>query len=235
MTGKIKLNMKAAIVTLTAFAILVGLGIWQMQRLEWKNALVAGLESQMAQKPAPLPERIDQPETWQYRRVSMAGSFLHDKRFLIGPRTREGRPGYHLIVPFQRVSGGFVFVNRGWVSDETLPRVRPVAGLVQVDGVAIVPERTGYTPDNEPSKNQWYWADIEALAKAAGLPGAAPLLVQVTQTPADAVPAGVPVAAEIRNDHRQYAFFWFGMAAVLLVVFFVYHWQENRNGSVQTA
>lgn len=231
MARKFQPKAGATVVTLLALGVLVALGVWQLQRLEWKTALIAQIEKQAALAPVPLPEKIDNPQDWQYRNVTMAGSFMHDKSFLVKPRTQDGKNGYHLIVPFKRASGGVVFVNRGWVSDETLPKVKKKKGIVKVEGVALLPEKSAF-PDNAPEKNDWYWADVKAMAENAKIENAYPLLVQVTRMKAGEVPSGASAVQAIKNDHRYYAFFWFCMAGILLAVWFIYHWQEKKDASV---
>ena len=46
----------ATLATLVAFAILVALGMWQLERLAWKEGLVAPIDSGLKKEPAPLEE-----------------------------------------------------------------------------------------------------------------------------------------------------------------------------------
>lgn len=222
----------ATVVTVLALGVLLALGFWQLDRLAWKEGMIAHIEGRLAQKSVPLPETIDNPADWEYRRVSIAGSFLPEKAFLVGPRTHEGQSGHHLVVPFQRASGGFVLVNRGWVSDETLKQVTTAQGVVQAEGVATFPKQGAHIPDNVPTKNQWYWIDVPAMAAALDFKNVSNAVLQVTD---GKIPAGAPVAHNLRNDHRQYAFFWFCMAGILAVIYFLYHFREKNDGSVSAA
>src|SRR5258708_3942995 len=111
----------AVISSLIIFVILIGLGTWQVQRLHWKTALLASISANMEKPPVPLPEKLDNPRAWEYRRVTMAGRFLYEHEFLVKPRTRDEVVGADMFVPFERMSGGTVIVNRGWIPDNMMP------------------------------------------------------------------------------------------------------------------
>ena len=90
---------------------------------------------------------------------------------LLGPRVRDGASGYQLITPLVRTDGSTILVNRGFVSKEHAGRSRysEDSGEVDITGVLRTSEtRNRFTPDNQPDKNEWYWADVDAMAEYAG-------------------------------------------------------------------
>ena len=201
------------LLTIAIVAVALGLGVWQLERLEWKQGLLARLDSQMAGAAVPLPEAIDDKTAWEYRRVTLAGQFLYDREFHLGPRVRDGKVGYDMVVPFRRASGGTVLVNRGWISDDIKAINRP-EGIVQVEGFVRFPAKTMFAPVNDPAKNQWYWIDTKAMDAAAPA-----FIVDTVAEPAGVYPAGGSLRVDIPNDHKNYAIFWFGMAAVMLLIY----------------
>lgn len=218
----------ATLIMLLALSVLIALGTWQVKRLHWKNALVAGIETQMAQAPAALPQEIPDPVALEYRPVSVTGNFMHDYEVLIRPRTRDGVVGYHLVTPLREAAGRVVLVNRGFVTDDTLAAAVRPDGEVTVSGHVSLPHKSKFTPDNDPAKNSWYWIDIPGLKQALALGDVAPVIVEVQDMRDGSNPAGVPAALDIPNDHLQYAFFWFSMAFILLLIWFIYHWREEH-------
>ncbi len=224
----------ATLSTMLMLLILVAMGSWQVERLEWKTNFLAEISAQMEKPPVPLPEKMDVLSDWQYRRVTLAGRFLHDKGFLLKPRTLDGVNGYHMVVPFERASGGIVFVNRGWISEALMDKAGYPAGLLQIEGVVQIPRKTRWTPENRPDKKDWYWADIPAMAQSAGLGAVAPVIVNVADRQPGVWPAGGKVQLDIPNDHRQYAIFWYTMALVLLVIYVLRALVkvEEKNGSL---
>lgn len=230
MKRKFRASRGATLFTLAAVAVLLALGTWQVQRLGWKTELIARIEARMAEKPVPLPEQIDDPAAWEYRRVTMAGRFLHDREFLVGPRTMEGRAGYHMVTPFRRASGGVVFVNRGWVPDEQLKGASRPSGIVRVEGIVQFPRKYRFTPDNVPQKDLWYWTDVAEMARAAKLDNVLPVTVSVAARQKGVYPAGGQLRLDIPNDHGQYAAFWYFMALALGIIYVVFYWREEDAG-----
>lgn len=208
----------AVFLAAAAFFILCALGFWQVQRLEWKANLLQKIEARMEAPAVTLPADIPDPEEWEYRRVTVSGRVLAGREFLLKPRVRNGKAGYHRIVPLQTDRGHFVFANLGW-SDEVPPA--PLASYLSLDGLVIIPVRARFTPENNPEKNEWYWADIPAMARAAGLTveQARPLLVV----------AGQEAAPEIANNHLHYAIFWFTMAFAVIAIFFIRFFRPGKS------
>jgi surfeit locus 1 family protein len=94
-----------------------------------------------------------------------------------------------------------------------------------VEGVLSAPGGPGWMqPDNEPGNNRWFWVDIPAMAEAAGLPAAMPLVLQAAPGQhAGDYPVGGRTRVDIPNNHLQYAITWFGLAAALLGIYVLYH------------
>lgn len=221
----------STIITFMLCAVLIGLGTWQVQRLHWKEGLLAQIHDNMAQKPVPMPEKFDKPADWQFRRVTLAGTFDYDHEMLVKPRTMDGQLGYDMVVPFTRASGGTVLVDRGWISDALMAKAVRPRGIIQIEGILRAPERPSiFTPENNPARRDWFWADTKTMGAANGLKNLAPMVVYIADKHTGVYPMGGRVqgiAASIPNDHEQYAIFWFGMALVLLVVWFLSHFDRT--------
>jgi surfeit locus 1 family protein len=215
--------------TVPALVVLIGLGVWQVERLAWKTDLLATIDSRIHAAPVPLPagDAID-PAAWQYRHVTVSGHFLNNKEMHLLAYTERGNLGYHLIVPLARDGGGYVLVDRGWVptankAPETRPESQP-AGEVSVEGVVHPGWRQGwFVPDNKPAENLWFYADIAGFARQADV-AVPPILVEAGPAPN---PGGLPIGGQtvidIPNDHLQYALTWFGFAVALAAIYVVYH------------
>jgi len=99
--------------TIPALIVLVGLGLWQVDRLQWKTALIETFEARVAEAPAPPPQAVDDIEPWRYRRIQLRGVFQHEKEFLITGKTFEGTAGFHVITPMLLEDDRIILVNRG--------------------------------------------------------------------------------------------------------------------------
>jgi len=223
---------------MTAFVIpslmvLIGLGVWQVQRLEWKEAIVV---DRMERMNAPAVALSAVPEDgwrgFELRSVRARGVYLHDKSVEIASRTLKGRPGVHVVTPLVLSDGsGTVLVNRGWVPPKNArdpAEFQRPGGVVSVDGFLRAGAKTSaWVPDNEPANDVWFFADAPAMARARGLGVVKPYVVELAPTAGGAAAArGYPIAGQtvtaIRNNHLQYAVTWFGLAATLVVIYVLY-------------
>jgi surfeit locus 1 family protein len=222
------------VVTALGLAALLGLGTWQVERLHWKEALIAARQVQLAAAAAALPASADW-RSWDFRPVVVEGAFRHDLEQLFGVAAIDGQVGHHLLTPLLRQDGTAVLVDRGWVpADRAHPAARregQLAGAVRVTGIARYRggDRQGwFTPDNQPSERLWYWYDLRALEGALGLE-LLPLVVEADATPN---PGGLPIGGQARtelpNNHLQYALTWYGLAAALLFIWISFGLARGR-------
>ncbi|KAI0403097.1 SURF1 family-domain-containing protein [Xylaria palmicola] len=226
-----------ALIPVTAFV----LGSWQVQRLGWKTDLIARSEDRLVQPPLPLPPRVD-PDAiadFDYRRVVARGRYRHDREMLIGPRMRDGEQGYMVVTPLERDPGGSdgrgtttVLVNRGWVSRRLRrQRDRPEGlptGEVVVEGLLREPwKKNMFTPDNRPDKGEFYFPDVKQMAE---LSGSQPVWIEQTMEPdlmqalemqSKGIPIGRPAEVNLRNNHAQYIFTWYGLAVATSIMFYM--------------
>ncbi|MEZ5934880.1 MAG: SURF1 family protein [Alphaproteobacteria bacterium] len=226
---------------LAATLVLLGLGTWQMQRLAWKEALIAEREAGLGRAPAALPESFETTEeakAFDFRKVSVTGVFRHDLEQLFGVQARDNVLGHHILTPLVQADGLAILVDRGWVpADKVHPASRPkgqVEGEVTVNGIARyrADDRPGaFTPDNDPAAGQWYAYDLDAMAEAVDMP-LSPIVVEADDTP---VPGGLPIGGQTQitlvNNHLQYAITWYGLAAGLIGVYIVFRRHRAQPGS----
>ncbi|WP_428688152.1 SURF1 family protein [Roseibium sp.] len=232
-----------------ALFVLLNLGFWQLDRLAWKEQLIAQVEEDVAKAPVPAPE----PQAWKdlatpddYKRVSVKGSYLDGLVFyyvaLTNPSGPVGGPGVFAYVPFETSDGWTVLVNRGFLPQDLAEDARrqalvPPEGEVELTGLLRLSEKPNWTtPDPDLSKRLWFARDTEAMGAFLDLEPQrlAPFSIDLDAqfTP----PGGLPEAGEtivrFKNDHLGYALTWFGLAATLIGVFLTYAagilWPRNK-------
>lgn len=224
---------------LPMLVLLVVLGIWQLDRLEWKEALIEERQSRSQAPAIALPEELGDPAGLRYRLVRVRGRFLHDRELYLAARPFDGEVGLHVVTPLALDDGRTLLVDRGWIPDAGRdPAARPegqVAGEIELEGLLRLPGWTGLTwlrPENQPDENLWFWVDPPAMAAAAGLDGAIAGLY-LDAGPAEN-PGGWPKGGQTRidlpNDHLQYAITWFTLAISLAVIYVVYHLRRDTDG-----
>jgi surfeit locus 1 family protein len=223
--------LRPVLFTLSAGAVLLGLGFWQLQRLAAKETLIAAIASRADATPVPLPPRTQwlalDPETYDYRHVETVGHFDHDKEALVfrgfGPHGQG--PGYLVLTPLRLDDGGYVIVNRGYVDlvhkDPMLRATGQIAGEIRLKGLMRPPEqRNFFTPADDPGKGAYFTRDPALIAAHFGLGQAAPFSIDAD---AGDVPGGWPqggaTVRDLPNNHLAYAITWFGLAGTLILVF----------------
>lgn len=216
-----------------AVLVMIGLCVWQVQRLYWKEALIAERESRVATEIALPPPGADLSQA-EFHRVRLDGAFQHGQELYLGARSLNGNVGYQILTPFALTDGQIVLVNRGWVPvPRKLPETRmagQVEGTVSLEGVLRLPrEQALMQPDNEPAHNMWFYVDLPAMASSSGAALRTDLYVDAG--PAEN-PGGYPIGGqariEIPNDHLQYAITWGLLAIALAVIYVLYHLKLQR-------
>jgi surfeit locus 1 family protein len=237
-----------AVLALLLIVLFAGLGTWQVYRLQWKLALIARVEARVHAAPAPLPSRTSwagiTPESDEYRRVKLHGTYLYDLTTPVQALTEEGS-GYWLLTPLC-TEQGIVLVNRGFTPAEPGARTRyapqraaanPCAAggaAVDVTGLLRTSERNGaFTRTNDPAANRWYTRDVAAIAAARGVQ-AAPFFVDAAanQNPPDSPdkPVGGLTVVKFPNSHLVYAFTWYALA---LMVAGAWWWVARRGDATE--
>jgi surfeit locus 1 family protein len=232
--GRWHLPLWATVIAGAGIILLLVLALWQVQRLQWKNAMIAERQARMAQPEAILPAAIADPDTWNFRPVAVTGTFDHGKEAFLGARSLRGNVGYHLVTPLRRADGPAVLINRGWIPlDRRDPATRGdtlVAGEVTVSGIArATGRRTWLTPDDSPEENFWFVVDIAAMARHMGLDRVAPVFIEAAAGPEGTLPVGGQTRSELPNDHLQYAIIWFALAISLAVIYVIYVRGSSRS------
>jgi surfeit locus 1 family protein len=232
--------LRLTLATLIGVGFLVGLGLWQLKRLEWKEGLIARIEARTERNPMSLERALELAEQRQnpsYFPVHVTGRFHHKReRYLYG-FSLDGEPGWHVITPLETVGGQVVLVDRGFVPDRLRdPATRPEGQVQEVVGVTGLlrtsEEPSVFIPDNDPVKNQWFSRDLLTMSRSmfpGGTVQVAPFFLEADATP---VPGGWPKGGQTRltlvNNHLQYALTWFGLAICLVAVYVVFLWGAYR-------
>jgi surfeit locus 1 family protein len=217
------------------FALLCGLGVWQLERLQWKLALIATVNGHMTAAPVTLDQITAMPaDEAQYRRVTLRGHFDHLKEAYVFTTDASGAPVYHVLTPLLTDSGKSLMVDRGSVPKEKLDPASRTAGNVigetAVTGVWRAPDAPGlFTPPPDLAHRIWYARDLAGIAAADHITLSRAVLVEADATPnPGGLPAGGQTVVNFRNQHLSYAVTWFGLAIVLLGVWFSYHISKGR-------
>ena len=202
--------MRAALIlaSVLAVALFTALGVWQVQRLGWKTALIAAVEARVAAPAVPATAEGG-PD---YTRLTVSGSF-DPRQIAVKAVTAEG-PGAWAMALMRTDAGFALWVNRGFVPEGTALPATPdratVTGLVRADQPG-----GGFLRRNDPQAGRWFSRDTAAIGADLGLTDLAPYFIDAEAGPdAQALPIGGLTVVRFRNSHLVYAVTWFALAAL---------------------
>ena len=222
-----------SLITLVMLAVLVGLGVWQLQRKAEKRALITALTERLAAAPVALPPKAAWPALTQehdeFRRVTLVAALdaKPDARvFAAGSALRSDISGLGVwdFAPARLASGEAVVVNRGFVPDgqQAASALSADAGQrITLTGYLRFPEKPGqFSAHADLAKRLWFVRDHQAMAQALNWGEVAPFYIDLeTPAPPSGVPKPGPLEVHLRDPHLQYALTWFGLALVVAVAF----------------
>ena len=230
--------------TLIGLVILIMLGNWQMQRMTWKENLIATVEQRLKLEPiafAALKERAAAGRDIRYQPVTVTGVFEHEaERHYFLPF--KGKVGWHILTPLKTSGGDVVLIDRGFVpdklKDQSLRKDGLPTGALTITGLArSFEEARLFTPENDVANNKWYWRDgpglyqsISAQTKVTPLPF---MIDEATKASSGAWPRPGVTRVSFHQKHFGYALTWYGLAATLAGVFAAFAYVRLRRQSCQ--
>jgi surfeit locus 1 family protein len=217
-------------------AFLIGLGIWQLERLQWKEGLIREVSERAIAAPVAPPSEAQWPNLRQddleYRHWRVAGTFDNSKEIRAFTNLPDAKGsargvGYWILTPLIRDDGSTILINRGFVPESYKDRATRLAGLmvgpVVLSGLARWTEdRNFFTPADNPITGEWFTRDIQAIAKAENLTRVAPFFIDADASAPGGLPQGDETILSFPNNHLQYALTWFGLAIGLVGVYIAF-------------
>lgn len=208
-------------------AVMVGLGFWQLGRLDQRKDRNEEVRAALEAEPEDLAAVLAQGRTLpDHSATVVRGAYLDGLSFLVANRTFDTQAGSWLVTPVMLDDATIVVVSRGWVprlwaaGDDTRDLGAPTGPIV-VRGRAFASVEGGRIGTGDVSVlPEISRMDLEAVAELLG-EEVAPLWVQLDeQTPqAGDLPVPVPPASLDEGPHLSYAFQWFFFAGSTAVVY----------------
>ena len=196
--------------------VLISLGLWQVERLAWKEDVLVGINARLAAAPAPLTTEVSE-STNEYTRVTVSGIPTGEELHVLVSGTEAGT-GYRVISKMQTPLGA-VLVDQGLLALEN-KAAAPLIAPMEITGTLIWPDdQNSSTPDPDIAANIWFARNVDTMSMA--LDTLPLMIVSTTSTPADPRLTALPVnTATIKNDHFEYAVTWFLLALVWAIMSF---------------
>jgi surfeit locus 1 family protein len=218
-------NIITVLFLIGAFCTLLSLGFWQLNRLAWKNDILAKIEIQ--ENIDPMSVKLDLSDDTEFQSGYIDAQYGVSYLFKISPRTHDGEVGHHVMGKLETDDGTVVLINYGWIKNGD-----EVAFNDLYPGRAIgylrTPDQAGaFTPKNSPENDLWYTIHIKDIEKHFKLDDVHPQVLYLTSNAGNMIAFdGLP---KPRNKHMQYVIFWFGMSAVWVLMSLLVYFKRVKN------
>jgi len=221
---------------IAALPILLGLGNWQLQRLDWKLGILARMEERLTAPAIDLNGIVPGPED-EYRRYRVTGQFLPNVEFHWLTVSEKYGISYEVFSPFQLSDGRIVIINRGIVpaslkDPDTRPPAEEIGTRLSFETIARVGETPGaLDAENDIAANIWFTRDIAAMISLSGEGDYLSLYLERDGPVAQEYwPKPDVAGVTLVNNHLDYALTWFGLGIVLVGVYLAFHKAQGRFG-----
>lgn len=208
--------------TALAMVVLVALGVWQVQRLTWKEGLIDAADAAATKPAAPLTTVLAEGGDLEFRKVLIDCPGLETAPYVELRTIQDGEPGLRLISAC-RAEGRTWLVDRGFLLETISARPPQAASDTPTRIVAEIRTAPPPGPMTPPAEGRMFFGrDNAAMARALGVEGAVETQTLYALTSANAgwlalKPSAPPVA--FSNNHLGYALTWFGLAIALAAVY----------------
>jgi surfeit locus 1 family protein len=234
-----------AALTALMLATLLSLGFWQVERLAWKQDLLARIEARQNTAPLTLTKKADLAKLTkqedEYRRAALVGRFGSQQLFWFTQienkpmgMPRQDAAGYHVLVPFILRDGGALLVDRGFVPARL--KDRPDANPSEMQSYDVIlrwPDKRGrFDNQDRPDEGLVYVRDGAAIGSYWRMD--LPIVIGEAAETGKHWPWGGQTRMQIANNHLQYAGTWFGLAIVLVIISGLWHirfWKSRRSAA----
>lgn len=218
-----------SVLTLCLLYVMVSMGLWQLQRAEFKYDLQQKVEQRSSQAPVSLEELPGETEQAVFYPVRLYGRFDRDHQYLLDNRVYQQRAGYHVYTPFLMSDGRAILVNRGWVTQgrtrQELPALPVADAEVEFTGLMDRPPAKGVIlTENANDSLQWprvlQYIDMQAISSETGH-NLHPMVVWMDAETGYGFDYQLPVLSLNSAKNTGYAFQWFSMSIALAIIYVI--------------
>ncbi len=190
------------------------LGTWQLYRLQWKQNLINEISEGLKSNPIKFSSEIKK----NYQRVIIYGKYKFDDEIYLYSLNETGKPGYDVITPFKTLNNGYILINRGWIKKELKNKHPSIIQSDSIVGMLRKPNRKNlFTPDNDLTKNIWFYLNSSDLEKFTGNKFSE-YIVYLEDRAID-IPKPKKITVDLPNNHLKYAITWYSIS---ISIFFYY-------------
>ena len=193
--------------------VFIGLGTWQIIRLNWKNNLILEIENSLKNPPVELAQSNKE----NFLKIKTSGSIDFDKQIYLYNLNESGTPGFEVINPIIIGDENYL-INRGWIPFEkkgtkeiNVFDQKNIIGTLKLQG-----RKNIFKPDNDLDENYWFSLNREDILKFTGKNFSKYIIYLDGNYQ---FPKPKKITANISNNHQKYAITWFSLALSILLLY----------------
>ena len=193
--------------------VFIGLGTWQIVRLNWKNNLILEIENSLKNPPVELAQSNKE----NFLKIKTSGSINFDKQIYLYNLNDSGTPGFEVINPITIGDENYL-INRGWIPFEkkgaqeiNVFDQKNIIGTLKLQG-----RKNIFKPDNDLDENYWFSLNREDILKFTGKNFSKYIIYLDGNYQ---LPRPKKITANISNNHQKYAITWFSLALSILLLY----------------
>ena len=201
-------------------SVLIGLGSWQIYRLNWKLDLIAEIENSLKNNPI----ELSKADKKNYLRIKTSGLVDFDKQIYLYNLNDSGNPGFEVVNPII-VNNENYLINRGWIpfDKKNQPEINLFDENNIIGTLKLQSKANSFKPENDIEKNYWFTLDRNDIFKYTNK-NFSPYIIYLNNNLE--LPRPKIITVNIPNSHKKYAITWFSMA--LSIFFFYLYVRKNR-------
>ena len=193
--------------------VFVGLGTWQIIRLNWKNNLILEIENSLKNSPVKLAQSNEE----NFLKIKTSGTIDFDKQIYLYNLNESGTPGFEVINPIIIGDENYL-INRGWIPFEkkgtreiNVVDQKNILGTLKLQG-----RKNIFKPDNDLKENYWFSLNREDILEFTGKNFSEYIIYLDGNYQ---FPKPKKITANISNNHQKYALTWFSLALSILLIY----------------
>ena len=193
--------------------VFIGLGTWQIIRLNWKNNLILEIENSLKNPPVELAQSNKE----NFLKIKTSGSIDFDKQIYLYNLNESGVPGFEVINPIT-IGDEHYLINRGWIPFEKkgTQEINVFDQKNIVGTLKLQSRKNIFKPDNDLDENYWFSLNREDILKFTGK-NFSKYIIYLDGKYQFPIPK--KITANISNNHQKYAITWFSLALSILLLY----------------
>ena len=202
-----------SVFTIFFILVFVGLGTWQIIRLNWKNNLILEIENSLKNPPV----ELSQSNKENFLKIKTSGFIDFEKQIYLYNLDDSGTPGFEVINPIT-IGDEDYLINRGWIPFEKkgteeidLINQKNIVGTLKLQG-----RKNIFKPDNDLKENYWFSLNREDILEFTGKNFSEYIIYLDGNYQ---FPKPKKITANISNNHQKYALTWFSLALSILLIY----------------